>query len=311
MSAAGRAPPCAAAAAAAVFASPWAMLTLAPLLWGGNAVAGKLATADWLPFTLTGLRWLLAAVLLTPFAWGPLARDWPVVRANLALLVGLGAVGMCLFNLLMYLALTTTSAINVSIVQASMPGLIMVVNFAVFGQRTRALQLVGLALSVLGVLLVTTGGDAGSLLGGGLVIGDAWMLLACLFYAGYTFALRWRPAIHWMSYMWVIAVSAFAMTIPFVAWELSRAVQPMPSATGWAVLGYVVVFPTVVSQIAWARGVELVGSNRAGPFFNLVPIFGAGLAVLLLGERFAWYHGAGLALVLGGIALAERVASRG
>ena len=297
--------------AAAVFASPWAMLTLAPLLWGGNAVAGKLAAADWLPFTLTGLRWSLAAVLLTPFAWGPLRRDWPLVRANLPLLVGLGAVGMCLFNLLMYLALTTTSAINVSIVQASMPGLIMIANFAVFGQRTRVLQLVGLALSVLGVLLVTTGGDAAVLLGEGLVVGDAWMLLACLFYAGYTFALRWRPAIHWMSYMWVIAVSAFAMTIPFVAWELSRAVQPMPSAAGWAVLGYVVVFPTVVSQIAWARGVELVGSNRAGPFFNLVPIFGAGLAVLLLGERFAWYHGAGLALVLGGIALAERVASRG
>ena len=295
----------------AAFASPWAMLTLAPLLWGGNAVAGKLATADWLPFTLTGLRWLLAAVLLLPFAWAPLRRDWPVVRANLPLLVGLGAVGMCLFNLLMFLALNTTSAINVSIIQASMPGLIMVANFVVFRTRVRSLQLVGLGLSILGVLLVTTGGDPALLLGAGLVVGDAWMLLACVFYAGYTFALRWRPAIHWMSYMWIIALSAFVMTIPFVAWELSGAVQAMPSAAGWTALAYIVVFPTVVSQIAWARGVELVGSNRAGLFFNLIPIFGAGLAVLLLGERFAWYHGVGLALVLGGIALAERVASRG
>ena len=287
------------------------MLALAPLLWGGNAVAGKLATADWLPFTLTGLRWLLAALLLLPFAWGPLRRDWPIVRAHWPLLAGLGAIGMCPFNLLMFLALNTTSAINVGIIQASMPGLIMVANFVAFRTRVRSLQLVGLALSIVGVLLVTTEGDPGVLLGAGLVVGDAWMLLACLFYAGYTFALRWRPAVHWMSYMWIVSAGALAMTVPFVAWELSGATQAMPSATGWAALAYIVVFPTVLGQIAWARGVELVGSNRAGPFFNLVPIFGAGLAVLLLGERFAWYHGAGLALVLGGIALAERLASRG
>lgn len=293
-----------------VFASPWAMLTLAPLIWGGNAVAGKLATADWLPFTLTGVRWLLATILLLPFAWGPLRTDWPLMRAHLPLLVALGALGMCTFNLLMFLALNTTSAINVSIIQASMPGLIMIANFAILAQRVRALQLAGLGLSILGVLLVTTGGDASVLLGNGLVIGDAWMLLACLFYAGYTFALRWRPDIHWMSYMWIISASAFAMAVPFAAWELSVAVQPMPSSTGWAVLGYVVVFPTVCAQVAWARGVQLVGSNRAGLFFNLIPIFGAGLAVLLLGERFAWYHAAGLALVLGGILLAERVAAK-
>ncbi len=232
------------------------------------------------------------------------------MRAHLPLLVALGALGMCTFNLLMFLALNTTSAINVSIIQASMPGLIMIANFAILAQRVRALQLAGLGLSILGVLLVTTGGDASVLLGNGLVIGDAWMLLACLFYAGYTFALRWRPDIHWMSYMWIISASAFAMAVPFAAWELSVAVQPMPSSTGWAVLGYVVVFPTVCAQVAWARGVQLVGSNRAGLFFNLIPIFGAGLAVLLLGERFAWYHAAGLALVLGGILLAERVAAK-
>ena len=285
------------------------MLTLAPLLWAGNAVAGKLATADWSPFALTALRWVLAALLLAPLAWGPIRRDWPVVRAHLGTLVALGAIGMCLFNLLMYLALETTSAINVSIIQASMPGLIMVANFWAFRQRVRALQLVGLALSIAGVVVVTTGGDPRVLLGAGLVVGDAWMLLACAFYAGYTFALRWRPDIHWLSYMWVIAMSASAMAIPFALWEIGERGLPDPSATGWAVLAYVVVFPTVVSQIAWARGVELVGSNRAGPFFNLIPIFGAGLAVALLGERFGGYHAAGLALVLGGIMLAERAAA--
>jgi len=290
------------------FASPYLLLVLAPLLWGGNAVAGKIATLDWQPFTITAVRWGLATVLLLPFAWRSLQRDAAVIRANLALLVGLGALGMALFNLLMYLALNTTSAVNVGIIQAAMPGMIMVANFVVLRQRSAALQLFGLAVSIAGVVLVVTAGRPATLLSGSLVGGDAWMLLACVFYGGYTFALRWKPALQWMSFMWTISVSAFAMTLPFVAWEWSRAPPAAVPLRGWLVVLYVVVFPTLISQIAWARGVELIGSNRAGLFINLVPIFGAVLAVLLLGERFAWYHGFGLLLVLGGITLAERSA---
>ena len=288
------------------FASPYLLLVLAPLLWGGNAVAGKYATLDWQPFTVTAVRWGLASLLLLPFAWHSLRHDAPLIRAHLPLLAGLGALGMALFNLLMYLALHSTSAINVSIIQAAMPGMIMVANFVAFRQRSGPLQLAGLAVSIAGVVVVTTAGDPARLFSEGLVTGDGWMLLACLFYAGYTFALRWKPPLHWTSFMWVIAVSAFAMTLPFAAWELVQVGQGPVPLRGWLVVLYVVLLPTVVSQIAWARGVELIGSNRAGLFFNLIPIFGALLAVLLLGERFAWYHAVGLALVLGGITLAER-----
>ena len=293
-----------------LFGNAWLLLTLATLLWGGNAVAGKLAANDWLPFTLTTTRWACACLLLAPFAWGPLRRDWPVLREHLVLIFALGGLGMCLFNLLMFLALNHTSAINVSIEQASMPLLIMIANFVVLRQRVRALQLLGLALSILGVLVTTTGGRPLDFFTGGLNRGDALMLLACVFYAGYTFGLRWRPALHWLSYMWAISVAALLTTLPFTAWELGGASQPLPGPDGWLALGYVVVFPTIVSQIAYARGVELIGGNRAGQFINLVPVFGAALAVAILGERFAWYHALGLALVLGGITLAERVAAR-
>ena len=292
------------------FGNAWLLLTLATLCWGGNAVAGKLASSEWLPFTLTMVRWGCAVLLLLPFAWRPLARDWPVLRRHLPLMFLLGGVGMCLFNLLMYLALNHTSAINVSIEQAAMPLLIMIANFVVFSQRVRALQLVGLALSILGVLVTTTGGRPLDFFTGELNRGDALMLLACVFYAGYTFGLRWRPALHWLTFMLAISVAAFVMTLPFAAWELSRTSQPVPGTSGWLALVYVVVFPTIVSQIAYARGVELIGGNRAGQFINLVPVFGAALAVLILGERFAWYHGLGLALVLGGITMAERAAAR-
>lgn len=286
------------------------LLIIAPLLWGGNAVAGRLATADWHPFALTSARWLCAVIYLLPFAIGPLKKDWPVLKNHLWLLFCLGGFGMAMFNLLMYWALNHTSAINVSIEQASVPMLIMLANFLFLSQRVRWLQIAGLLLTLTGVLVTATGGEPARFVSEGLSRGDAIMLVGCLFYAGYTFGLRWRPAIHWMSYMWVIALSAFIMTIPFTGWELLQVGFAMPSLGGWGVLAYVMIFPTVISQLAFARGVELIGGNRAGLFVNLVPIFGSLLAVLILKEQFRWFHLAGLVLVLAGIALAEKAADK-
>lgn len=286
------------------------LLIIAPLLWGGNAVAGRLAAGDWQPFTVTSLRWLCASIYLLPFAYGPLKRDWLKIKPRLWVLFCLGAFGMAMFNLLMYLALNYTTAINVSIEQAAMPMLIMLANFVFLAQRVRWLQIVGLVLTLSGVMLTATAGEPGRFFSEGLNRGDAIMLVACIFYAGYSFGLRWRPDIHWMSFMWIIASSAFIMTLPFAGWELSQKGFSMPSFGGWMVLLYVIIFPTVVSQLAFARGVELIGSNRAGLFVNLVPIFGSLLAVLVLGEQFRWFHLAGLLLVLAGIGLAERAANK-
>jgi len=111
-----------------VTSNAYVLLVLAPLLWGGNAVAGRMAAEDWQPFTLTSLRWLLAMLILTPFAIKPLRQDWPVIRQHVITLFCLGGLGMALFNLLMYLSLTYTTAINVSIEQASMPAVIMLVT---------------------------------------------------------------------------------------------------------------------------------------------------------------------------------------
>lgn len=282
------------------------LLILAPLLWGGNAVAARMAAVDWQPFTLTGIRWFCTVLILTPFAMSTLRRDWPLIRKHALVLFCLGAFGMAAFNLLMYLALNYTTAINASIEQAAMPAMIMLANFILLSQRVQWLQIVGLILTLLGVLVTTTTGDPTRFFSEGLNRGDAIMILACFFYAAYTFGLRWRPNIQWMSFMWVIAVSAFIMTIPFASWELSKGQFSPPSSTGLLVLVYVVVFPTIISQLAWARGVELVGSNRASLFVNLVPIFGSILAVLMLGEMFRWYHLLGLLMVLLGIGLAER-----
>jgi drug/metabolite transporter (DMT)-like permease len=292
------------------FSNAYLVLVIAPLVWGGNAVAGRFAVGEWQPFTITSVRWLCALVLLLPFAWGPLKKDWLVIRDNWLVLVLLGMLGMSGFNMLMYWSLNYTTAINVSIEQASMPVLIMLANFFFMSQRVRWLQIVGLLMTLCGVLITATAGEPLRFFSEGLNRGDAIMLVACVFYAGYTFGLRWRPNIHWLSFLSVIAASSFIMTIPFAAWELSHTPFVLPGTKGWLVLLYVIIFPTIVGQLCYARGVQLLGGNRAGLFVNLVPIFGSVLAVILLGESFRWYHFLGLTMVLAGIGFAERAADK-
>ena len=294
---------------ASAFNNPYFVLIVATLFWGGNAIAGKLASQDWQPFTVTFTRWLIVAIVLIPFAKDHIRKDWPIIRKNWVILCLLSSFSMALFNLLMYLALHFTSAINVSIEQASMPAMIMLANFLILSQRITFLQLIGLLASIIGVLIICTGGDILSLFRHGVNRGDAYMLLACAFYAAYTFGLRWRPDLHWLSFIWVLAIGASAMSLPWAAWEWQTTGISVPGMTGWLVLIYIIVFPTIVSQIFYARGVQLIGGNRAGLFINLVPIFGSLLAILILREKFHFFHGIGLILVVGGIMLAERFAS--
>ncbi len=290
------------------FGNAYILLTLTAFLWGGNAVAGKLASADWQPFTITSIRWLLTAIVLLPFAWRYLKRDSAILREYWYVLALLGAFGMALFNLCMYLALNHTTAINVAIEQASMPVMIMLANFVLYSQRTSTLQIVGLVLSMIGVLITTTAGKPWTFFTEGLNFGDAIMMLACVFYAGYTIGLKRKPNVHWLTFMWMISISAFAMTIPFTFWEVQQHGFTTPPLKGWAVMIYIILAPTICAQIFYARSVELIGGNRAGQFINLVPIFGPLLAIIVLGESFHWYHLVGLVMVIGGILLAERFA---
>ena len=288
------------------------VLVLAPFFWGGNSVAGKLASLDWEPFTATSLRWLMASLLLLPFALKFIRNDYSALKGSALTLFALGA-SMSMFSLLMYFALNYTSAINVSIEQAAMPAMIMLANFMVFSQRVTVLQISGLLCCVLGVLITTTNGAPHLFFEQGLNRGDAIMMLACVFYAAYTFGLRWRPPIHWLSFLWAICTSAFIVTIPFALWESQHSVNQLSLATltdpglrGWTVMVYIILFPTIVGQLCYARGVDLIGGNRAGIFINLVPIFGSLLAVLILREKFQIYHAIGLIMVVGGISFAER-----
>jgi len=289
-----------------MFSNAYLLLATASLLWGGNAVSARLAADEWQSFTFTFVRWAITLACLLPFTYKHLKNDWPILRSRVVVLFCMGAFGMGMFNITMFTALRYTTAINASIEQSLTPVLIILANFLFFRQRAVVWQLVGVAVSIVGVMITSTNGQPLDFFSGALNRGDALMLLAAVFYASYTISLRWRPDIHWLSFLFVIACGATTVCLPLTIWEVGAKGFEIPSATGWMLLMYTVIFPTIVAQVAFARGVELIGGNRAGLFINLVPVFGSLLAVLLIGESFHWYHAVGMVLVLGGIYLAEK-----
>jgi drug/metabolite transporter (DMT)-like permease len=287
-------------------ANPYTLLTLTTLFWAGNAIAGKLAAGVISPVALTWSRWLIACVAFYFLARPHLARDWPIVRRHLPLLFALGALGFSAFNIGLYWALNYTTAINVTIEQSAMPVLIILANYMFFSQRITALQGVGVLLTITGVLVTATRGSPLAIFETGVNRGDAIMLICVVLYGGYTVALRYRPDIHWTTLMFALSFSAMLFALPFYAVEILREGFQMPASKAWGIIAYTAIFPSMLSQLFFIRGVAMLGPNRAGLFINLVPIFAAVLAIMILGELFRAYHLAGLVLVLGGIAMAER-----
>jgi drug/metabolite transporter (DMT)-like permease len=287
-------------------ANPYTLLTLTTLFWAGNAIAGKLAAGVISPVALTLARWVIACIAFYFFARPHLNRDWPIVRRHLPLLFALGALGFSAFNIGLYCALNYTTAINVTIEQSAMPVLIILANYLFFSQRITGLQGVGVLLTITGVLVTATRGSPLTVLETGVNRGDAIMMLCVLLYGSYTVALRYRPDIHWTTLMFALSFSAMLFAAPFYAVEILRDGFEMPVPKAWAIIAYTAIFPSMMSQLFFIRGVSMLGANRAGLFINLVPIFAAILAVVILAESFRPYHLAGLLLVLGGIAMAER-----
>ena len=283
----------------------YVLLLLTTLFWGGNAIAGKLAVGHISPMLLTAARWGIAVVILWLLGRRHFARDWPAIRARLPLLIALGAFGFSIFNVALYSALNYTSAINVSIEQAAIPMLIFILNFLLFRLSASAGQIIGFLLSVAGVALTASHGEPHRLLLLDVNLGDALMLIGVVVYSGYTVALRRKPDIHWQSLMIVLTGAAFVATLPFVVAEFAYGAGMLPDGRGWAIIAYTAIFPSILSQIFYIRGVEMIGGNRAGLFINLVPVFGTLLSIIILGEDFRSYHAVAMAMVMGGIWMAE------
>jgi drug/metabolite transporter (DMT)-like permease len=283
----------------------YVLLMLTTLFWGGNSVAGKLAVGHISPMVLTTARWAFALVIIAALGWRNVRRDWPLIRRHAPMLLLLGTLGFTLFNVALYNALVYTTAINTAVEQAGIPMLIFLFSFLLFRTRVTWAQVAGVVLSVAGVVLTASHGEPARLLEMDINFGDLLMLGGIMVYSIYTVLVRLKPQIHWQSLMTALTAAALVTSLPFLWAEQARGDLILPDRMGWTILVYVVIFPSILSQIFFIRSIELIGPNRAGLFVNLVPIFGTLLSLLVLGEAIHLYHAIALALVFAGIWLAE------
>jgi len=285
---------------------PYLLLSITAMCWAGNAIVGRLAAGHIPPVTLSFLRWSFAFLLILPLAWRHLVQDWPAIRSKLGVMVTLSLSGIACFNTLQYWALEHTQALNTLLLQSAGPLIVAVWSLILLGVRLTLAQAVGILLSLMGVLFILLQGDLTALSNIRFNKGDLIFIMALVIFGFYSVMTLKRPAIHSLSFVAFTFGCGAACLIPLWIWELiSRPVMRL-DANNLLSLFYVAVFPSTLAYLCFNRGVQLIGANRAAPFFHLVPVFGAAMAIAFLGERPQLFHIVGFALVLTGVYVASR-----
>lgn len=286
------------------------LLIFTTLVWGANAVAARLAVGEISPMMMTASRWIVSCLALGLTAHRQITQHWRALLPAWRRIVLMGGFGFTGFNALFYTAAHHTTAINIAIIQGTIPVLVLIGSFFIFRKRIGGLQLFGVALTIVGIAVVASQGDFAALAQLAFNRGDIAMVVACMMYAAYTLALRGRPEVPGIVFFAALAAVAFLSSMPLLAMEVATGHFFMPTAQGIALALFVGLLPSFISQLTFIRAVELIGAARAGVFLNLVPIFGPLLAVLVLHEPLSLYHAVALALVLSGIGVAEYLGAR-
>ncbi|CAN5697641.1 DMT family transporter [soil metagenome] len=287
------------------------LLTIPPLLWAGNAIVGRVVHELVPPVTLNFFRWAIAFLILLPMA-PAIFRQGSGLWANRRRFALLGLLGIGLYNALQYLALQSSTPINVTLVAASMPVWMLLVGHLFFGLKVARQQIAGAVLSIAGVLLVLSRGDWQQLLAFHLVVGDIFMLCAAIAWSFYSWLLT-QPkdpiAIrgNWAAFLlaqvsfgvlWsgLFAAGEWTLTAPVIIWSWPLA----------AALVFVAVGPAIIAFRCWGAGVQRAGPSVASFFSNLTPLFAALMSSAFLGELPHLYHVIAFALIVGGIVVSSR-----
>jgi drug/metabolite transporter (DMT)-like permease len=285
---------------------PYLLLSITALCWAGNAIVGRMAAGHIPPVTLSFLRWSLAFLIILPFAWKHLAHDWGAIRERLGIMIVLSITGIGAFNTLQYWALEHTQALNTLLLQSAGPLVVAVWSLALLGIRLTLAQTAGIMLSMAGVLIILMHGDLTKLSNIEFNRGDLIFLIALAIFGLYSVLSLKRPGIHALSFVAFTFGAGAACLIPLFIWELfTRPLMRIDTANLLS-LFYVALFPSTIAYLCFNRGVQLIGANRAAPFFHVVPVFGTVMSIIFLGEHPQVFHFIGFALVLTGVFVASR-----
>lgn len=285
--------------------SAYALLAVAPLFFATNAIAARWIEGAIPPVALAFWRWSFTLIFLVPYAgrgllagWRDLAREWPV-------LLVLGGLGMGVCGAPVYLAAQTTTATNIGLIYAATPVLIVVFAWLGWREPVSLRQAAGIALSLAGVVAIVARGDPAVLLGLEFVVGDLLIVVATIAWALYSVVIRRWPGRQPMAVRFVgIVVGGIAVMAPFYLLEIAAGYGTEFGVRTLGIFLLLALVPGIGAYLAYGRLVSVLGPGRTGMLMYLVPLYNAGLAWMLLGERLALHHLAGAALVLSGIALA-------
>jgi drug/metabolite transporter (DMT)-like permease len=274
--------------------------------WASNSVIGRAVHEVVPPIGLAFWRWAATLPFFIAFAWPYMRRDWPVLLANWRWMLFLCTLGIAMYNTIIYFGLDHTTAINMVLINAMRPAVIVLLSFLIYRVTVGRIQALGLFCGFIGTLVILARGDLSVLLGVEFNIGDLWICVATLIWAVYTVFLPKRPQIHPASFMAYSVLIGLVLMLPFYIWETAT-VEAVPlNAEAISAIVALAVFSSVIGHMGYNRIVDLKGANVAGVTSYLVMAFGVLMAILFLGEDFHAFHAAGLALLVVGSYLATR-----
>ena len=287
------------------------------LLWAGHFVAARIAGGelDIPPFQLSFFRFFSATLILSVFfsvTWftgrkETIRTDFALLRKHWLKLAAIGVLGHALFVSFVYFSLAAGPVPTVAVLQTTMPAVVVTAGFILFRDRLSLLQALGTGICIIGALLVVAAGSPANLLGLDLTESVLWMLGAVVMYGVFTVLIRIRPdGLSDLGFLWMLVMASLVFLSPFFVWNVLKNGLTDLTPGVIAAVTYITLGPGLAAAYFWNRGVRLLGSNRAGVFINLMPIFSGGIAWLVLGEFFAWYHLLGLIIIISGISLVTR-----
>ena len=284
--------------------SPYVLLVVAILCWAGNFVVGRVIYEDIPPMALSFWRWSLAGLILLPFTAVDVWRHRATFVSHWRLMIVLAFTGVVIYHTCTYLALNTTTAINVGLIYATAPVQIPIMSYLLYRQLITPRQMIGIVISLAGMVTIITRADSGVLADFRFTDGDLWMVVAITAFSLYSPLLRMLPdGLPPMAMLMVIIVLGTAIIAPLYAWEFTTTGAFDVNEASLSSIAFVALFPSLIAYICWNQGVAEVGANTAGQFVYLIPIFTTVLAVGFLGEELHYFHYVGTALIFAGIFL--------
>jgi len=284
----------------------YAVLLFMPLFFSSNIVFGRAAVVEVEPWTLAFLRWSLTALILVPIAWKGLRVHWRLLLSQWETIGILGVLGMWICGALVYLALRHTSATNGTLIYASTPVVVILLEAIFRGRRISAREAFGVPLALAGVVAIVVEGSLEQLMALQFNWGDILFAICTLCWAIYSVVLK-RPvfaSVPTLSLFAAIAVAGALSLLPFTIWEIALVNDFPTSGSAWRSVATIVAFASLLAFGTYQYGVKVVGPSVTAVFMYLLPVYGVTLAIIFLGEQLQMFHVTGSLLVMGGVVLA-------